>query len=150
LAGGDMNGDGYDDLLVGAPYDRKAGPISGRAWVYFGGPQFDLTPDLELSPSAEGSGFGGVVAYLGDFNGDGFVDFAVGASNDPAGGRHRGALYIYYGGPQVDDRADLVLRGKQDDASFGVVRQETGDVNGDGYADIAVASERGDGLEPRA
>ena len=150
LSAGDVNGDGIADLIVGAPYDRKSGPLTGRAWVYFGGPHMDAVPDLEVSPGTAGTAYATCVSYLGDVNGDGYGDFTVAANANPGGGRERGAAYVYFGGPHLDDRADLMLFGKVDYSSFGTVRRPCGDVNGDGYADIAVASERGDGLEPRA
>lgn len=150
LSCGDVNGDGHDDLLVGAPHDRQATPLSGRAWVYFGGPGFDTQPDLELSTGHEGSNFGLSVAAAGDLNGDGYGDLVVGAPSDAGGGLMRGAAYVYFGGPKLDDRADVTLFGPIDHSGFGPVRQRTGDLNGDGYADLAVEAETGDGVEKRA
>lgn len=150
VGAGDINGDHYDDLLIGAVYDNKAGPTTGRAWVYFGGPTFDTVPDLELAQGVDNSNFGLSVAPLGDFNGDGYGDFAVGAPGHPGGGHGRGAAFLYFGGPHPDDRPDMVLYGTQDQGGFGAVRQRTGDLNGDGYSDLAIASETGDGLEKRA
>lgn len=150
LSAGDVNGDGIADLIVGAPYDRQSGPLAGRAWVYFGGPHMDAVADLEVSPGIAGTGYAGSVSYLGDVNGDGYGDFTVAAPVYPGGGRERGAAYVYFGGPQLDDRADLMLFGKVDYSGFGTVRVPCGDVNGDGYPDLSVASERGNGLEARA
>lgn len=147
---GDVNGDGRDDLIVGAPHDRQATPFSGRAWVYFGGPGFDLEPDLELATGRENSNFGLTVAAAGDLNGDGYGDLVVGASNDAGGGIGRGAAYVYFGGPKLDDRPDLILNGPIDHSGFGPVRQRTGDLNGDGYDDLVVEAETGDGMEKRA
>ena len=147
VAVGDVNGDHVDDVIVGAPYDSRAGSRTGRAYVYFGGPAFDTVADLEVGSDVTESVFGITAAYAGDFNADGYGDFVIGAVSHPGGGRARGEALVYYGGPKLDDRPDLVLQGREDDEHFGAVRQQTGDVNGDGYADIAVASERGRGLE---
>lgn len=148
ISAGDINGDGHDDLLVGAHYDSRAGVKSGRMWAFFGGPGFDATPDFECSAGTPESEFGGTVAFLGDVNGDNEGDFAVSAWT--YGGNYRGAAFIYYGGRVLDDRPDLTLKGPIEGGVFGIVRQGTGDINGDGYADILVASEGGNGLEPRS
>ena len=147
LGAGDVNGDHVDDLIVGAPYDSKGGHRSGRAWVYLGGPHFGGKSDLEVSCGIEDSGFGIASAFLGDVNGDGFGDFAVSAPTHPGGGTGRGAAFVYFGGRELHDRPDLVLEGERDHEGFGLIRQRTGDLNGDGYPDIAVASETGHGLD---
>jgi len=148
LGAGDVNGDHIDDLIIGAPYDSKGGHRSGRAWVYLGGPHFGAKPDLDVSCGIEDSGFGVASAFLGDVNGDGFGDFAVSAPSYSADGPGRGAAFVYFGGRELHDRPDMVLKGEHDDEGFGLIRQQTGDLNGDGYPDIAVASETGHGLEP--
>ena len=150
LSCGDVNGDGHDDLIVGAPHDRKATPLSGRAWVYFGGSEFDTRADLELASGHENSSFGLSVAAAGDLNGDGYGDLVVGAPGDAGGGNTRGAAYVYFGGPKLDDRPDLTLEGPIDRSGFGPVRQQTGDLNGDGYADLVVEAETANGMEKRS
>ncbi len=92
--GGDINGDGYDDLLVG----RDEHPITGYAYVYYGGPAMDSIRDLEIREvdlPTPASGFGQTVAGLGDIDGDGSNDFAVGSTSntDP----DRGYLWVFKG-----------------------------------------------------
>jgi len=147
LSAGDVNGDLVADLIVGAPLDRGAGVATGRAYVYFGGPGMDGVPDMELANAAENGQFGTSVLALPDFNGDGHGDFMIGANYEHA---FRGRAYLYWGGPQVDDRPDLVIDGEKDGEQFGVARSPCGDLNGDGIADLAVSRERADGLRPRS
>src|SRR6185436_6839739 len=76
---GDVNADGYDDLLIGAFRYPEIASV-GKAYLYFGGPAIDLVADLVITPPAAGSGWFGVsVASAGDFNGDGYPDFIIGA-----------------------------------------------------------------------
>src|SRR5262249_20898853 len=73
-AAGDVNGDGNDDIIVGA---SGAGG-TGRAYVFFGGPSPSTVPGLTLNGAAAGDLFGDRVASAGDFNADGFGDVIVG------------------------------------------------------------------------
>lgn len=150
IGGGDVNGDGITDLLIGAPYDITVGTQAGRAYVLFGGRDLDARPELELAPEVEGANFGIAVSSVGDFNGDGFGDFLVSAYTHPAGGNRRGRAYVYFGGPLLDDRADLILDGRHDQGMFGTARTPAADLNGDGWPDLALGAELGRGFEPFA
>ncbi|HXF49005.1 MAG TPA: T9SS type A sorting domain-containing protein [Verrucomicrobiae bacterium] len=94
--GGDINHDGYNDLLVG----RDDHPLTGSVYVYFGGVAMDSVMDLYISefdlryPS---DGFGQTVAGLGDIDGDGTNDFAVGSRNSTFDDQDRGYLYLFKG-----------------------------------------------------
>jgi FG-GAP repeat len=114
LAGaGDVNGDGFDDLMIGAPRSDLGGTDAGLAQIYFGGTSFNTTADLRIV----GVGTGG----LGDVNGDGFADVWVGAAGGSPGG-------LYLGGPNMDSQADAQMASFP---AFGV-----GDINGDGFGDF--------------
>ena len=126
---GDVNGDGYPDLIVGEPLNDAAGADAGRAYVFYGGPGADATPDLTLTGEAAGNNFGFSVAAAGDVNGDGFADVIVGA---PGASR----AYVYFGGSSPDAVADLVLNGESSSDQFGYSVSGAGDVNGDGFADV--------------
>jgi hypothetical protein len=90
-----LNGDGFADLIVGALLTDAGGADAGRAYVYYGGPGADTTPDLTLTGAAAGDNFGASVASAGDLNGDGFADLIVGAQDNDAGGASAGRAYLY-------------------------------------------------------
>lgn len=142
---GDINGDGYADVVVGAP----ASYYAGRAYVYLGG-----SDGLATSPAAtlEGNGYFGMsVASAGDVNGDGYADVVVGA---PFANLSEGRTFIYFGGAEglrtgsVSVLENPVPFGPHDvmgtvfvwNENFGRSVASAGDVNGDGYADIVVGS----------
>ncbi|MEE8638693.1 MAG: VCBS repeat-containing protein, partial [Candidatus Margulisiibacteriota bacterium] len=76
---GDVNGDGYVDVIVGAYYADGGGTNSGQAYIYFGGTSMDNTADVTITGGAEWDGLGYSVSSAGDVNGDGYVDVIVGA-----------------------------------------------------------------------
>jgi hypothetical protein len=129
---GDVNGDGYDDVLVGAGF-------ADRAYVFFGGAVVDATPDLVLA-GTPGDRFGSAAAGVGDFNGDGSPDLLVGGPNNDANGPEAGRAYAYFGGPDLDATPDWVLDGELAWDYFGAAVSAAGDVNRDGYSDIVVAA----------
>ncbi len=136
----DVNGDGYADLIVGAPTNASGGGDAGRAYVYFGGPGADATADLVLTGAGEADQFGSSVGTAGDVNSDGYADIMVGAPFNSDDGEKAGRAYVYYGGPAADALADLTLAGEPPSLFFGVSVGTAGDVDGDGYADILAGS----------
>ena len=76
---GDVNGDGYADVIVGARLNSLAGSAAGAAFIYFGGPAMDGIPDVVLLGEAPNDWFGNAVAGAGDLNGDGYAEVIVGA-----------------------------------------------------------------------
>ncbi|GAB5536793.1 MAG: hypothetical protein Rubg2KO_30420 [Rubricoccaceae bacterium] len=132
---GDMNGDGYDDLIVGAPLNDAGGSDAGRAYVYYSGPAADAIPDLTLTGEAASYNFGTSVSSAGDLNGDGYADVIVGAP-DVSSGR----AYVYFGGPAADATADLTLMGAALGDKLGSSVSSAGDINADGYGDIIVGA----------
>jgi hypothetical protein len=136
---GDVNGDGYADIILGA-YGYPGGVNQGRAYVYYGGPNPDSSPDLVFTGRPTDNCLGQVVASAGDVNGDGFSDLLVGA---PGNSSWAGRAYIFYGGPQADDTPDVVLSGEAPYDAFGVSVSTAGDVNGDGYDDVIIGASGG-------
>jgi hypothetical protein len=133
---GDFNGDGYGDVVVGAPWNSAAGVSAGRVYLYFGGPMLDSLPDLVLTGPQTGYFFGQSVARCGDFNCDGVDDLIVGAPHDPLGD-----AYIFLGATSPDTLPDLNLKCATADGydAFGI-SVSSGDINGDGCADAIVGA----------
>jgi hypothetical protein len=140
---GDVNKDGYTDIIVGAD---QANGLRGKAYLYFGGPSLPkfLTPaqaDVTFSGNAAKDFLGYSVSSAGDVNGDGYADVIVGAYGYN-GGTAKGRAYIYYGGPSMDGNPNITLTGENDADRFGDTVAAAGDVNGDGYADVIVSARK--------
>jgi len=130
---GDTDGDGFDDFAAGAPGARGG---AGSARVYAGGPgAATLRRTLD---GAAGEALGSCVARVGDVNGDGYADLAVGAVG-ALGGRGRVSLYLG-GATGIGPAAARVWDGDAARDGVGELVVGVGDVNGDGYADVAVAA----------
>lgn len=136
---GDFDGDGYDDLAVGAPLSDVGGADRGQVLVFRGGPDADDLPDLVLSGEAAGDQFGYAVRGAGDVNGDGYPDLLVGAPYNDAAGDNAGRAYVFFGGPAADAVADLVLTGEAAGDRFGFSVDGAGDLDGGG-ADLVVGA----------
>ncbi len=99
---GDVNGDGYQDIIVGAYqyYDSSKTATTGAAWIYFGATTPNTIPDvyLEYPGTDNNARFGYSVSKAGDVDADGYDDVVVGAyQSDYDVGTDRGAAFIYYG-----------------------------------------------------
>ena len=98
---GDVNGDGELDLIVGAPYKDGSGGDPGQAFLYYGpfaGSLLASDADLLVSPTADNDFLGGAVAGIGDVNGDGYDDVALGDYQESSVNSGGGACYVLYGG----------------------------------------------------
>ncbi|MEW6073311.1 MAG: integrin alpha [Planctomycetota bacterium] len=155
----DLNGDGIEDLAVGAPYDDDGGPSCGAVWVLF--LNADGTVKSERKVSATAGGFGGTLdvgdflgsslSGLGDLDGDGIEDLAVGASGDDDGGANRGAAWILFlnanGTVKSEQKISTATGGfgglLDSHDFFGTAVAALGDLDGDGIEDLAVGA-RGD------
>ncbi|MBW2736904.1 MAG: FG-GAP repeat protein, partial [Deltaproteobacteria bacterium] len=143
---GDVNGDGYADLIVGAPQQANPESTEGTAYVYFGSAtKLASTPDVILDNPLDlaGGGFGGSVAGAGDINGDGFADLIVGASWQDNPGMNEGAAYVFLGsstGPAMVPHLSLDNPPIHDGDQFGHSVASAGDLNGDGFGDFVVSA----------
>lgn len=137
---GDVNGDGFNDLLVGAPLNDHAGTGAGRVYLYLGGPHFATTPALTLDGPGMGASFGASLAILGDADGDGYDDFAVGAPLDASTGSPTGKVYVYFGSSTPDGTRRAVLGFATPGDQFGRAVAAASDVDGDGLVDVLVGA----------
>ena len=156
---GDVNGDGYTDILVGAPEDEtmKGNYSTGQTYLIFGkasgwGDSVNLKfADASFIGEARDDRSGYSVAGAGDVNGDGKADILIGMFND-ASGLTKGKAYLILGKANgwtknmTLDHADAAFVGENDGDHAGYSVASAGDVNGDGKADILIgAPGNGDG-----
>ena len=130
---GDVNGDGYEDIIVGAPTNSAGGSSAGRAYIFYGGANFNSTPDVIITGSGTNNYLGVSVSSAGDVNGDGYDDVIVGISGYSAA---TGRAQIYYGGASMNNTPDVILNGEAAGDNFGLSVSDAGDVNGDGFSDV--------------
>jgi hypothetical protein len=124
---GDVNGDGYDDVIVGVP-------DSGRAYVYMGAASgLNTTPALTLTGAA--SVFGKSAGGAGDINGDGYAEVIIG---EPG---YIGQAHVYMGTTNgLSTTPAVTLTGETIGDAFGSEAETAGDINSDGYSDIIVGA----------
>jgi hypothetical protein len=135
----DFDGDGLSDVVVGAPYAMSN---AGRVALYFGSrSDIAIAPDVVLAGEASSS-FGLVVASAGDINGDGIADLVVGAPGAWTGANFgAGMAAVYFGSAtRVIDTPARLIRGTASTEQLGASVAAVGDVNGDGYGDVAIGS----------
>lgn len=128
----DINGDGFDDIITGAPGYRSAYITelgTGRAYVYFGGTEADTLADLVLSGDPSFGNFATDVSGGGDFNNDLYNDFIVRDYNN---------VYLYFGGPLVDNVPDIIFSGLSGLEEWGNSIAFAGDLNNDGFDDLII------------
>lgn len=129
---GDLNGDGFDEILVGAPDQILIG--QGHAYVLSGS---DRSIVYSLPGNHVGDRFGFAVDGAGDVNHDGTPDFVVGANRDRSNGPQTGLAVVYSG---ADGSTLHTFTQNQEFAGFGSTVSGVGDVNNDGYDDVAVGA----------
>ncbi|MEO8351585.1 MAG: integrin alpha [Chthoniobacteraceae bacterium] len=157
---GDVNGDGFDDLIIGAYGADPNGPDSGASYVIFGKPN-GFGPTLDLSSLDGNNGFkilgeaafdssGRSVSGAGDVNGDGFDDLIIGAAGADPNGPDSGASYVAFGKAggfgatlnlsSLDGTNGFKLQGGAISDGSGFSVSGAGDVNGDGFDDLIVGA----------
>ena len=153
---GDLDGDGVGDLAVGAWGDDDGGSGQGAVWVLFLNTNGTVKSHQKISETQggftgildDGDLFGASVASLGDLDGDGVGDLAVGANNDDDGGRSRGAVWTLFLNTNGTVKSHQKISDTQggfagilDDLDrFGSSVASLGDLDGDGVGDLAVGA----------
>jgi hypothetical protein len=145
---GDVNGDGYGDIVVGAHLYDNGESNEGLVSVYLGsvsGPS--AAPVFTVESNQAGAGLGVAVAAAGDVNGDGFGDFIAGASGWDNGQTDEGRALVYAGSPAtgVVGSAVRAVESDQASAAMGSAVAGAGDVNGDGFSDVMIGASLYDG-----
>jgi len=144
---GDMNGDGLDDVAVGAPFVTVSASdvgalylLSGATLVDHGGGVFDLSDaDSELHGDSD-SALGYAVSGAGDTDGDGFDDVVAGAFHDEEVGYWAGAAWLVLGGETIPGVLDVKLLAESRDDYAGSSVSGAGDVDGDGLDDLLIGA----------
>lgn len=137
---GDVNGDGYDDVIIGASGAQNGAGGKGAAYIFHGGSQ-GLQSAVAKTLFSGNQGFGVSVSDAGDINRDGYDDVVVGAPNySSVGASQAGAVFIYLGSGNGISGAFTYVTSGQADAHMGNSLDNAGDVNGDGFTDIVVGA----------
>ena len=149
---GDVNGDGYDDILIGAPYNDDVDRCAGQTYLILGKPSgwvmntYLSESNASFRGEKEWDESGEFIAGAGDVNGDGFDDILIGVRHNCDGGEKKGQTYLFLGKPSgwaMDtnlSESNASFRGAVDYDFSGCSVAGAGDVNGDGYDDILIGA----------
>ena len=139
---GDVNNDGYDDVMVAAPQYDNGQPGEGRVFLYLGSPTGPaLSASWTASGGQSGARFGASLASAGDMNHDGYDDVLIGAPGYGNGEVNEGRVYLYHGSPSgLTSLPVWSYESNQASAELGSSVAGGGDVNGDTWADIVIGA----------
>ncbi len=135
---GDVNSDSYDDFAVFSRVTHDNWQ-KNKYFIYYSGAAFDTIPDLIVGPPLLFHGEDFIVG-IGDFNGDGGNDFAIGDNLYVPGTTYNGIMQVFYGGAILDSLPDWQITAREDRDCYPRCCTGLGDLNGDGCDDFAAGS----------
>jgi len=137
---GDVNNDGYDDVLIGATgYDKSTGCV----YLYYGGSVMNNVVDLVINGKARQDNFGITIAGVGDVNADGYADVLVSTYNRDYYPGIAGS-FLYYGGQNSLSKADIDLPEQKLWSQTVISLAGVGNVNADNYYDFIIGTPEND------
>ncbi len=159
---GDVNGDGYDDMIIGSSYGGNNPTNAGSSYVVFGKASgfsatlemtsLDGTNGFRLDGIATSDNAGRIVSNAGDVNGDGFTDVLIGAPFADVNGYNSGSSYVVFGKASGFDAVvnlaslngtnGFTINGAKAGHQLGYSATNAGDINGDGFGDILIGAAR--------
>jgi hypothetical protein len=159
---GDINDDGYSDIIVGAPFNDSLNSDAGAVYIFFGYPQIsidDLNPvmaNVSIYGEHINSHLGWSVGYAGDVNGDNVGDILIGAPDSK-----NGTVYLLYGeyilqakakadSIRIDNQSNATFTGGMVGDNFGYSVSGAGDVNNDGFDDLLIGAPGNDSCKGAA
>lgn len=153
---GDVNADGYDDFMIGAPQNDRGGPGAGAAYLFFGktsgwnGYKNLSDADLIIYGEAIQDELGASFDKAGDVNGDGIGDIVLASSKNDENDPESGKVYIIFGkktgwpSEMNVSNADFSITGESKSHNAGNVVSWAGDINGDDLDDILIGADKAD------
>ena len=164
--GPDLNGDGFAELIISAPFSDPNGlSAAGSVTVIYGSPggldphveldSLEAVTSLVITGAEAGDGLGTSLADAGDINGDGYADLLIGAAfADPLGRPQAGASYLIFGGPdkgvdlldlsQLTADQGILIAGAQSGDRSGTSLSAAGDLDRDGLGDLLIGAPQAD------
>ena len=140
---GDVNHDGYDDILIGADGYSGAGSDAGRVYLMHGPPAATMVADAWFTGNAAGDSVGNAIDGAGDVDGDGYDDVIIGADLRDIYGSNSGAAYVLFGpltGGFTLGSSGVTFEGPTSGDRAGSGVASAGDVNDDGYDDVIIGA----------